>query len=830
MALTTDLQTFYPLQTNINDLWNSDNGTNAGGVFGTYTGVQSIDFLGSVASYAWVAPSAYNSTFGTGDFSISVWVNPDITHGGIGISYAIISRGLDNFELTIYQGNVYWTIGGSGQHVVTTSGAAVSVGTWQHIALVRTGGVCTIHIDDAIPAQTTAGTPGANSAETGVVYNLHFGVRPGPAQPANDKVCDAAFWKKGLSGAEITAIYAAGAGNMMTLLPLELSLVSYWPFDSSTNDAFGSDNGTGTGGLAYAASMAGFSNAIDCSGTDYVTFGAPAYGTSSLTFSYWVQPAGLGAGKYQIIGDNRTGSYVGISIFCNGPNDFFRCELSSGAGYSNTYSTSVPVAGTWYHLVVVVDKSTNTQRMYVNGVLQSNASDSPSISGYGSLTNSTFYIGTANTAGISIWEGLIDDAAWWTRALTPAEITAIYNAGAAASPLSSLLPFMRLEGQFGSMVHSIAATDARLEGQFGSMVHTIAATDARLEGQFGSMVHTGPPPPTAIVPDIAGAPLVPATFDGSASTTITYYHWSWVSVPGGSAIANAPVPFPDNQAATPIDMTGNVALYHFEGVATDSSGEGNDLTAVPAPFSPGTPTYVTGKVGAQAADLNGTSQYFHVDLGADAPTTDGTIACWFKLDGSDPTPANQPIIGLGPTAVTGTGLWRSLKTNPAGFLAFAGYGADILSAAAVVANQWYHVVLTWASTDDVVVYLDGVAVATQTLGALNTPSSVLSIGAQTIGASRYADCKVDEVAVWTRVLSATEIANIHTLQSGTVVGIQPTYTFTPDVVGTYTINLEINPTTDTDADAVIASGGGPTSQGNAMQGKSLQGGGLQGNI
>lgn len=279
-------------------------------------------------------------------------------------------------------------------------------------------------------------------------------------------------------------------------MAITTNLVSYWPFDSNLNDAFGSDNGTGTGGLAYATSMSGFADAIDCAGTDYVSYGTPAYGTNSLTMSMWIKPSGI-AGVYQSMWHNRTGSYVGWSIMVDGwgggpgPNHYLSEVSSTGSSFSTIRSTSAAVAGSWVHFAVVVDRSTNTQRMYINGVLQSHGSDVASISGMGSFTNSTLFTGAHHSGG-SGWKGEMDDAAWWTRALTQAEITAIHAAGAAGSPLSSFIPAdADLMGQFSSVVHSVAAADADLSGQFASIVHSAtAAARADLEGQFASIVHS----------------------------------------------------------------------------------------------------------------------------------------------------------------------------------------------------------------------------------------------------------------------------------------------------------------------------------------------------
>jgi len=148
-----------------------------------------------------------------------------------------------------------------------------------------------------------------------------------------------------------------------------------------------------------------------------------------------------------------------------------------------------------------------------------------------------------------------------------------------------------LKGQFVSAVHSVSAVDSdvsgmflsvvhsadgpvNLEGQFLSVTHTVSAVAAQLEGQFLCVTHSVPAP-AAIVPDITGFVGVLATFDGSASTGVEFYRWSWVSVPGGSTVANAPIPYPDGGVATPIDMTDNEGLWHFETINSVSNPTGS---------------------------------------------------------------------------------------------------------------------------------------------------------------------------------------------------------------------------------------------------------------
>ena len=110
------------------------------------------------------------------------------------------------------------------------------------------------------------------------------------------------------------------------------------------------------------------------------------------------------------------------------------------------------------------------------------------------------------------------------------------------------------------------------------------------------------------------------------------------------------------------------------------------------------------------------------------------------------------------------------------------------------------------------IYSDGDLVATS--NGFPSPFSAavipMYLGANQSSGS-YWNGVLDEFAIWERTLGAIEVFSIYKAQSGTIAGVgDSAFTFTPDIVGTYTAKLEIadSPATSTDADALIASGGG----------------------
>jgi hypothetical protein len=120
-----------------------------------------------------------------------------------------------------------------------------------------------------------------------------------------------------------------------------------------------------------------------------------------------------------------------------------------------------------------------------------------------------------------------------------------------------------------------------------------------------------------------------ATLDGNLSEG-SKFRWKWTSVPVGSANVNTYTNYPNNGAATPIDMTDNEGLYHTDAITggttfDDDSGNANDLTIA------GTITLGAGKAGLTtgSASFDDASAVLHVGTPI-VGSGDWTVSFWFK--------------------------------------------------------------------------------------------------------------------------------------------------------------------------------------------------------
>lgn len=102
-----------------------------------------------------------------GDFTISMWVRPNVIAGSIRI-LLVPTDTSSNFQLAVYTDGRIDFYQGSTQ-VCTSSAGAVVTGSWQHIALTRSGSTCKIWVDGVeVASGTRSGTIGRSDTNFNV--------------------------------------------------------------------------------------------------------------------------------------------------------------------------------------------------------------------------------------------------------------------------------------------------------------------------------------------------------------------------------------------------------------------------------------------------------------------------------------------------------------------------------------------------------------------------------------------------------------------------------------------------------------------------------------
>ena len=387
----------------------------------------------------------------------------------------------------------------------------------------------------------------------------------------------------------------------------------------------------------------------------------------------------------------------------------------------------------------------------------------------------------------------------------------------------------------GTVVHNAPDKAVSVLGSFGTVVHDTPPTlnAVSVLGSFGTVVHDTPPPLQAVsvqgmfgttvhdsnfifnVSDIVGTVGSPATFDASTQgfSTSSYAHeWSWVSVPGGSSYANQSIPLPDGGVNTYFNMTDNVGLWHFNGTADDESGLSNNGSIF------GSPSTVAGRVG-DALLFNGSTDFIEVPDNASLNSNIGTVALWIKFTS---TTSPMSLISKNDVAASRNGWHLYIDNNEISAQIKDGFGITNLdSSISINDDQWHHVMLVFESGGTSILYLDGQE------QDRNNSTVPFVVSSENLRIAKNVDAfwnefngTIDEVALWSRKLDDNEIYDLYYLQSSAVAAGNPPnlnldsqFTFTPDVAGTYTINVNFynyssKASANGDVDAVISSGGG----------------------
>ena len=480
-------------------------------------------------------------------------------------------------------------------------------------------------------------------------------------------------------------------------------------------------------------------------------------GDGSYTMTAWIKPSALDGERF-LFGQTSQGIHHGIR------NNGFLHSAHWGADWnSNTnlgdYTPPENQNG-WLHAAWVYDGSSDTAKMYLDGVLDGTLSQrAPNGGGY--------LIFGARNNGEAQYRGLVDEVAIWDKAISESEILKLAKGG---SPVASLSDADK-DGFIDAWEKKYAGNLTDLDGnneeadfdkdgltdaeEYKLRISDPTKSDSDDDGldDFTEIDDgTNPSNPDTDNDGLNDGAEITAKTDPTDPDTDGDGYMDGIEVVNGSD------PNDDNSTPPPL-----LAYYDFEGdqgnIVKDKGSWGNDAEVTRPDQTtlgieggaPGGSSPIT------AAQLNdGLLNVPGIDL-TKIISGEGsyTFSAWLK-----PTDLGGDKFLFGQTI---QGIHNGIRNN--GFLHQAHWGADTNGATNLNdyldndLDGWIHAAWTYdGETDTGQIYLDG---ALDWEGNKRAPngSGNLIIGGRNGGESGYVGL-IDDIAVWNDVLAEKNIANL----------------------------------------------------------------------
>lgn len=214
-------------------------------------------------------------------------------------------------------------------------------------------------------------------------------------------------------------------------MALTTNIVSYWKLDESSGnaaDSVASNNLTNNNTVGYAPCL--IANGADFGATNTNKYFSIASnlgingGTVSISMWFKLRNASSD-GFFILLGDAGTDSRYQIS-YDTTPQMIYWRSLPGVGGIAEVYGVALDTT-TWHHLVLTYNSGTTAFKGYYDGVEVISTTGS----GNGSIgISSEFTVGGSPSIGGQYVESYMDEIGVWSRDLTGAEVTTLYNGGA----------------------------------------------------------------------------------------------------------------------------------------------------------------------------------------------------------------------------------------------------------------------------------------------------------------------------------------------------------------------------------------------------------------
>ncbi len=372
----------------------------------------------------------------TGNLTMSAWINTAQVGTGKYIAskynltngYAFVLTG------TAPAGRMYLAVVTAGSAATQYTNIIAPVGQWLHLVGVYNASAQTItmYVNGKSDNGTLTGTVPTSIPST-VGMNFNIGTAANGTAPFSGLIDDVRIYNRTLTAAEVKSLYQQGQAKIAG--STERGMVGYWSMNDGAGTVAADFSGNGNRGvlvngptwtngrLGKALSFDGSDDRIDVRNN----FNFSSTGTFSA--SVWARTSSKGV---IFVTDSwiASGAQGGWVFYVDGTTGNLKFFGSTGTAGSVIGSTAVN-DGNLHHFVMTYNNKTVT--FYIDG--RQDASGTASAIGSGTMSTATYgtLIGanfnTSNSTFVNFFNGLIDEARVYNRALPAQEVKTLYQQG-----------------------------------------------------------------------------------------------------------------------------------------------------------------------------------------------------------------------------------------------------------------------------------------------------------------------------------------------------------------------------------------------------------------
>jgi hypothetical protein len=222
----------------------------------------------------------------------------------------------------------------------------------------------------------------------------------------------------------VLSLTADGQSEISSASTADNSLVAYYPFNGNAND----ESGNGNNGVVNGATLT--TDRFDNANSAYSFNGTSNYiqvpnsnslqsPTTAITMAGWIYITGyVGVATAPLIEKTITSNYGQYGLTIHAWNGLIHTGLNPGGGYVVPQSFSL---NAWHFIATTWDG--NTVKIYVNGIEIGSGTYSTPMT----VDNNPLVIGMHSPGSTEYLQGKADDIRIYNRALSTAEIEALYS-------------------------------------------------------------------------------------------------------------------------------------------------------------------------------------------------------------------------------------------------------------------------------------------------------------------------------------------------------------------------------------------------------------------